>query len=238
MNLEFILDAIQDYLAGRITRSELTCRIKNHRIAKSFIVEKYSSYVNLLVDHIEQKLSAFPEESYGDDELKHILDVLEGRQPIQYNFIYVIPQRAVDKNIQELIFIADHFLHNFEQKKAYRVKIKNCLTNGGEVCDCIDDHTETFFTQEEHDFCRNMHEMLSNDTQETIPKSIARNILSIINRYIYSWESVTTYFAAPEDVSDELPKKLERSILALSGKLPICVNLHGFIDNLNATIIL
>ena len=90
MNLEFILDAIQDYLAGRITRSELTCRIKNHRIAKSFIVEKYSSYVNLLVDHIEQKLSAFPEESYGDDELKHILDVLEGRQPIQYNIGFVV----------------------------------------------------------------------------------------------------------------------------------------------------
>ena len=234
MNLEFIVNAIRDYLAGRITRSELSCRVKNHRITTSFLLEDYSSYVKLLLDHIEQKLSAFPEESYGDDELKHILDVLEGRQPIQYHFVYVIPQREVDKNIQELIFIADRFLHNFKQKKTYRIKIKNRLTNGEEIYD----YTETFFTQEEHDFCLNMHDVLSNDTQETIPKSVARNILSIINRYIYSWESVTTYFASPEDVSDELPKKLERSILALSGKLPICVNLHGFIDNLNATIIL
>ena len=234
MNLEFIVNAIRDYLAGRITRSELSCRVKNHRITTSFLLEDYSSYVKLLLDHIEQKLSAFPEESYGDDELKHILDVLEGRQPIQYHFVYVIPQREVDKNIQELIFIADRFLHNFKQKKTYRIKIKNRLTNGEEIYD----YTETFFTQEEHDFCLNMHDVLSNDTQETIPKSVARNILSIINRYIYSWESVTTYFASPEDVSDDLPKKLERSILALSGKLPICVNLHGLIDNLNATIIL
>ena len=234
MNLEFIVNAIRDYLAGRITRSELSCRVKNHRITTSFLLEDYSSYVKLLLDHIEQKLSAFPEESYGDDELKHILDVLEGRQPIQYHFVYVIPQREVDKNIQELIFIADHFLHNFEQKKTYRIKIKNRLTNGEEIYD----YTETFFTQEEHDFCLNMHDVLSNDTQETIPKSVARNILSIINRYIYSWESVTTYFASPEDVSDEIIKKLERSILTLSGKLPICVSLHGFVDNLNATIIL
>lgn len=234
MNLEFIVNAIRDYLAGRITRSELSCRVKNHRITTSFLLEDYSSYVKLLLDHIEQKLSAFPEESYGDDELKHILDVLEGRQPIQYHFVYVIPQREVDKNIQELIFIADRFLHNFKQKKTYRIKIKNRLTNGEEIYD----YTETFFTQEEHDFCLNMHDVLSNDTQETIPKSVARNILSIINRYIYSWESVTTYFASPEDVSDEIIKKLERSILALSGKLPICVSLHGFVDNLNATIIL
>ena len=187
MNLEFIVNAIRDYLAGRITRSELSCRVKNHRITTSFLLEDYSSYVKLLLDHIEQKLSAFPEESYGDDELKHILDVLEGRQPIQYHFVYVIPQREVDKNIQELIFIADRFLHNFKQKKTYRIKIKNRLTNGEEIYD----YTETFFTQEEHDFCLNMHDVLSNDTQETIPKSVARNILSIINRYIYSWESVT-----------------------------------------------
>ena len=83
-----------------------------------------------------------------------------------------------------------------------------------------------------------MQDVLSNDTQETIPKSVARSILSIINRYIYSWESVTTYFASSEDVSGEILKKLERGILALSGKLPICVSLHGFVDNLNATIIL
>ena len=234
MNVEFMINAIHDYLAGRITRSELSCRVKNHRITTSFLLEDYSSYVKLLLDHIEQKLSAFPEESYGDDELKHILDVLEGRQPIQYHFVYAIPQREVDKNIQELIFIADRFLHNFEQKKTYRIKIKNRLANGEEICD----YTETFFTQEEHDFCLNMHDILSNDTQETIPQSIARNILSIINRYIYSWDSVTTYFASSEDVSDEIIKKLERSILALSGKLPICVSLHGFVDNLNATIIL
>lgn len=234
MNVEFIVSAIHDYLAGRITRNELSCRATNHRITKPFLHENYCSYANLLLDHIEQKLSAFPEESYCDDELKHILDVLEGRQSIQYHFVYVIPQREVDKNIQELIFIADRFLHNFKQKKTYRIKIKNRLTNGEEIYD----YTETFFTQEEHDFCLNMHDVLSNDTQETIPKSIARNILSIINRYIYSWESVTTYFASPEDVSDETIKKLERSILALSGKLPICASLHGFVDNLNATIIL
>ena len=234
MNLEFIVNVIQDYLAGRITRDELCQRATNHRITTPFLRENYSSYTNLLLDNIEQKLSAFPEESYGDDDLKHILDVLKGRQPIQYNFVYVIPQRAVDKDIQEFLFIADRFLHNFEQEKIYRVQIKNRLANGEEICDYI----ETFFTQEEHDFCLNMHEMLSNDTQKTIPKSIARNILSIINRYIYSWESVTTYFALSEDVSDEIIKKLERSILALGGKLPICVSLHGFVDNLNATIIL
>lgn len=234
MNLEFIVNAIHDYLAGRITRDELSCRVKNHRITTLLLRENDSSYVNLLLGHIEQKLSAFSEESYCDDELKHILDVLEGRQTIQYNFVYTIPERMVDKNIQKLIFIADHFLHNFEQKKAYRIQIKNRLANGKEIYD----YTETFFTQEEHDFCQNMHDMLSNDTQETIPKSIARNILSIINRYIYSWESVTTYFASSEDVSDDLLKKLERSILALGGKLPICVSLHGFVDNLNATIIL
>ena len=234
MNVKFIVNAIRDYLAGRITRDELSRKAKDHRITMPFLVEEYSSYVNLLLDHIEQKLSALPEESYGDDELKHILDVLEGRQPIQYHFVYAIPQRAVDKNIQELIFIADHFLHNFEQKKTYRIKIKNRLANGEEIYD----YTETFFTQEEHDFCLNMQEILSNDMQETIPKSVARNILSIINRYIYSWESVTTYFASPEDVSDEILKKLERSILALRGKLPICVSLHGFVDNLHATIIL
>ena len=234
MNVKFIVNSVHDYLAGRITRDELSHKVKDHRITMPFLVEEYSSYVNLLLDHIEQKLSALPEESYGDDELKHILDVLEGRQPIQYHFVYAIPQRAVDKNIQELIFIAERFLHNFEQKKTYRIKIKNRLANGEEIYD----YTETFFTQEEHDFCLNMHDMLSNDTQETIPKSIARNILSIINRYIYSWDSVTTYFASSEDVSDDLLKKLERSILALGGKLPICVSLHGFVDKLNATIIL
>ena len=234
MNVEFIVNAIHDYLAGRITRDELCQRATNHRITTPFLRENYCSYANLLLDYIEQKLSAFPEESYGDDELKHILDALEGRQPIQYNFVYVIPQRAVDKNIQKFIFIADRFLHNFKEKKTYRIKIKNRLANDEEICDYI----ETFFTQEEHDFCRNMYGMLSNDTRETIPKSIARSILSIINRYIYSWESVTTYFASSEDVSDEILKKLERSILALSGKLPICVNLQGFIDNLNATIVL
>ena len=180
MNMESIVSAIHDYLAGRITRDELSCRVKNHRITKPFLHENYSSYANLLLDHIEQKLSAFPEESYCDDELKHILDVLEGRQPIQYNFVYVIPQRAMDKNIQELIFIADRFLHNFKQKKTYRIKIKNRLTNGEEIYD----YTETFFTQEEHDFCLNMHNMLSNDRQETIPKSIARNILSMIQSLI------------------------------------------------------
>ena len=234
MNVEFIVNAIHDHLAKKITRDELSCRVKNHRITTPFLRENDCSYANLLLDHIEQKLSAFPEESYGDDELKHILDVLGGRQPIQYHFVYVIPSRAVEKNIQELIFIADHFLHNCKQQKTYRIKIKNCLANGEEIYD----YTETFFTQEDHDFCLNMHDMLSNDTQETIPKSIARNILSIINRYVYSWESVTTYFASSEDVSDEILKKLERSILALSGKLPICVNLQGFIDNLNATIVL
>lgn len=234
MNLEFIVNAIHDYLAGRITRDELSCRVKNHRITKPFLRENYCSYTKLLLDHIEQKLSAFPEESYCDDEFKHILDVLEGRQPIQYNFVYLIPKRAVDKNIQELIFIADRFLHNFEQKKTYRIKIKNRLANGEEIYD----YAETFFTQEEHDFCLNMQEILSKDAQETIPKSIVRIILSMINRYIYSWESVTTYFASSEDVSDEIIKKLERSILALCGKLPICVNLHGFVDNLNATIVL
>ena len=234
MNVEFMINAIHDYLLGRITRDELTCKVKNHRSTTTFLCENDCSYAKLLLDQIEQKLSVFPEESYCDDELKHILDVLEGRQPIQYNFVYVIPKREVDKNIQELILIADRFLHNCEQKKTYRIKIKNRLSNGEEIYD----YTETFFTQEEHDFCLNMHDILSNDTQETIPKSIARNILSIINRYIYSWESVTTYFASSEDVSDEIIKKLERSILALSGKLPICVSLYGFIDNLNATIIL
>ena len=234
MNVEFIVNDIHDYLSGRITRDELSHKAKDHRITMPFLVEEYSSYANLLLDHIEQKLSALPEESYGDDELKHILDVLEGRQPIQYHFVYAIPKREVDKNIQELIFIADRFLHNCEQKKTYLVKIENRLANGEEMCD----YTEAFFTQEDHDFCLNMHDMLSNDTQETIPKSIARNALSIINRYIYSWDSVTTYFASSEDVSGDLLKKLERSILALSGKLPICVSLHGFIDNLNATIIL
>ena len=234
MNVEFIVNAIHDYLAKKITRNELSCRVKNHRMTTPFLRENDCSYANLVFDHIEQKLSAFPEESYCDDELKHILDVLQGRQPIQYHFVYAIPQQTVEKNIQELIFIADHFLHNCEQKKTYRIKIKNRLANGEEIYD----YTETFFTQEEHDFCLNMQGILSNDTQETIPKSIARNILSIINRYVYSWESVTTYFASPEDVSGDLLKKLERSILALSGKLPICVSLHGFIDNLNATIIL
>lgn len=234
MNMEFIVDAVRDYLAGRLTRDELSQRAMNHRITTPFLRENYGSYANLLLDHIEQKLSAFPEESYSDDELKHILDVLEGRQPIQYHFVYAIPRKAVDKNIQELIFTADRFLHNFEQKKTYRVQIKNRLANGEEMYDYI----ETFFTQEEHDFCLNMQDILSNDTQETIPKSVARSILSIINRYIYSWESVTTYFASPEDVSGEILKKLERGILALCGKLPICVSLHGFVDNLNATIIL
>ena len=234
MNVEFIVNAIQDYLAEKITRDELSCMVKNHRMTTPFLRENDCSYANLLLDHIEQKLSAFPEESYCDDELKHLLDVLQGRQPIQYHFVYAIPQRAVEKNIQELIFIANRFLHNYEQKKTYRIKIKNRLANGEEIYD----YTETFLTQEEHDFCLNMHDMLSNDTQETIPKSIARNILSIINRYVCSWESVTTYFASPEDVSGDLLKKLERSILALSGKLPICVSLQGFVDNLNATIIL
>lgn len=234
MNMEFIVNAVRDYLAGRLTRDELSQRATNHRITTPFLRENYGSYANLLLDHIEQKLSAFPEESYSDDELKHILDVLEGGQPIQYHFVYAIPRKAVDKNIQELIFTADRFLHNFEQKKTYRVQIKNRLANGEEIYDYI----ETFFTQEEHDFCQNMHDMLSNDTQETIPKSVARSILSIINRYIYSWESVTTYFASSEDVSGEILKKLERGILALGGKLPICVSLHGFVDNLNATIIL
>lgn len=234
MNMEFIVNAVRDYLAGRLTRDELSQRAMNHRITTPFLRENYDSYANLLLDHIEQKLSAFPEESYSDDELKHILDVLEGRQPIQYHFVYAIPRKAVDKNIQELIFTADRFLHNFEQKKTYRVQIKNRLANGEEIYDYI----ETFFTQEEHDFCLNMQDILSNDTQETIPKSVARSILSIINRYIYSWESVTTYFASSEDVSGEILKKLERGILALSGKLPICVSLHGFVDNLNATIIL
>ena len=234
MNLEFMVNAIHDYLARRITRDELSCRVKNHRITKPFLLGNYCSYVNLLLDGIELRLSAILEESYTDDDLKHILAVLEGKQPIQYNFVYVIPERALDKNIQELILIADHFLHNFEQKKTFPVKIKESIP-GAEK---IHDYTETFFTQEEHDFCLNMHDMLASDTQETIPKSIARNILSIINRYIYSWESVTTYFASSEDVSGDLPKKLERSILALSGKLPICVSLHGFVDNLDATIIL
>jgi hypothetical protein len=234
MNMEFIVNAVRDYLAGRLTRDELSQRAMNHRITTPFLRENYDSYANLLLDHIEQKLSAFPEESYSDDALKHILDVLEGRQPIQYHFVYVIPRKAVDKNIQELIFTADRFLHNFEQKKTYRVQIKNRLANGEEIYDYI----ETFFTQEEHDFCLNMQDILSNDTQETIPKSVARSILSIINRYIDSWESVTTYFASSEDVSGEILKKLERGILALSGKLPICVSLHGFVDNLNATIIL
>ena len=188
MNMEFIVNAVRDYLAGRLTRDELSQRATNHRITTPFLRENYGSYINLLLDHIEHKLSAFPEESYSDDELKHILDVLEGRQPIQYHFVYAIPMKAVDKNIQELIFTADRFLHNFEQKKTSRVQIKNRLANGEEIYDYI----ETFFTQEEHDFCLNMQDILSNDTQETIPKSVARSILSIINRYIYSWESVTT----------------------------------------------
>ena len=236
--MEFIITAIQDYLAGRITRDKLSRRAMNHRMTTPSLRKDYCSYVNLLLDGIEQKLSAFPEESYCDDELKHILDVLEGKQPIQYNFVYAIPQQAVDKSIQKLIFIADHFLHNFEQKKTYRIQIKDRLANGEGICDCIGDSIETFFAQEEHDFCQNMQDILSKDAQETIPKSVARNILSIINRYIYSWESVTTYFTSSEAVSGDLLNKLERSILALSGKLTICVSLHGYVDNLNATIIL
>ena len=63
MNVEFIVSAIHDYLAGRITRDELSCRVKNHRNTILFSREKYCSYVDLLLDHIEQKLSAFPSRS-------------------------------------------------------------------------------------------------------------------------------------------------------------------------------
>ncbi|MBE6639150.1 MAG: hypothetical protein E7616_06820 [Ruminococcaceae bacterium] len=235
MNKDFIIKDVNDYLAGKITRSELSFRVKNRRTATPFLLDHYCSYANLLLDGVEQKLMAIPEQSYCDDDLKRIIAVLEGRQSVQYHFVYVIPNQMIDSDLQKLMQITESFLYNLEQGKTHRIKVGVRLTNGEDIYN----NTDAFFTQEEYDFCQSMHDILSNDTQDTVVKSVARNLLSIINRYVGGWESITTYFASTQTIpGDILSKDLKRSLQALCGKRPIYVTLHGRIDNLNATIVL
>ncbi len=234
MNKDFIINIVNDYLAGKISRNELSLRVKKHRTATPFLLDNYCSYLNLLLDGIEQKLSAIPEQSYCDDDLRRIIDILEGRQAVQHDFVYVIPSEMIDSNLQKLIQITEDFLRNLEHGKTYKIKVEVRMTESE-----LYNHTKAFFTQEDYDFCQTMHHILLNDTQDTVVKSVAWNLLSIINRYIGGRENITTYFASTQTISNDiLSKDLYRCIQALCGKIPIYVSMSGLIDNLNATIIL
>lgn len=228
MKKDCMISAVRAYLAGEITRDALSVKIKNHRAATQL---RCASYADLLLDGIEQKLSAVPEQSYGDGELKHVLDVLEGRQMVQDHFYYYIPPHMIDEDVQRLSRILENDLSNLAKGKTYPIQVGVRMTNGA-----LAHHLWNFYiTQEEYDFCEELYHKLSADTQGTVVKSILNCLLSMV----YPAQHLTIYFSSVETIDDDyLIENLRRGVQVLCGKRPVYVSLYGYLDNLRATILL
>lgn len=235
MNKNFMLCVIHDYLDGKITRSELSYQVKKHRSTTVLCLQNYCSYSDLVLDGIEQCLSAIPEESYCDEDLKYIVGVLEEKNSIQQSFVYVIPDLMINDEIRKLIQISENFLENYENGKTYPIKFEVLMTNGEAQYGTID----SYFTQMDYDFCEKIRNKLSNDARDSVIKSVVLNLLSIINRFVGIWEKKTTYFSSPEAIgNDVFAEDMKTCIQALCGKRPVYMSLTGTINHISATIIL
>ena len=231
MKKDCMISAVRAYLAGEITRDALSVKIKNHRAATQL---RCASYSDLLLDGIEQKLSAVPEQSYGDGELKHVLDVLEGRASTVCHVAYVIPPKMIDDDCRKLMAIVEAFLENLEIGKTYPIKVGVRMTSG----EYQYHNADLYLTQADYDFCEKMYNVLANAPQDTVVTSVALHLLSMINRYMGFWGSVTTYFATEGMADVGGSKALRQSVEALDGKRPVYVSLYGLADQLHATIVL
>ncbi len=235
MYKDFMLCVIRDYLDGKITRSELSYQVKKRRSTMPFSLLNYCSYSDLVLDGIQQRLSTIPEESYCDDDLKYIVGVLEEKNSIQESLVYVIPNLLINDEIRKLIKISEKFLNNYENGKTYPIQFELLMTNGEAQYSTID----SYFTREDYDFCEKIRNKLSNDTLDSVIKSMVWNLISIINRFVGAWEKKTTYFSSPEAISNDVfAEDMKTCIQALCGKRPIYMNLTGTINRINAVIIL